>query len=120
MDAIKIMIVEDNKIEKEMLQGDLEKVGFDCVSTENGLEALSYLKDNTVDLIISDQNMPEIGGLELLQQVKKRFGDIPFVMLTGEGSISSAVISIKEGANDYLQKPYNLEELLRVIDRSIS
>lgn len=116
----KILIVEDNEIEKMMLQSDLEKAGYECIPTGNGVEALDYLKDDKVDLIISDQNMPEMGGLELLQEVKKRFGNLPFIMLTREGSIDSAVTTIREGANDYLQKPCNMEELQSVMSRSIS
>ncbi len=120
MTGKKVLIVEDNEIEKIMLLSDLEKAGYDCIPAGDGVQALDCLKTHRVDLIISDQNMPEMGGLELLHEVKARFGNIPFIMLTREGSIGSAVATIREGGNDYLQKPYNTDELLSVMGRAIT
>lgn len=120
MSGEKILLVEDNEIEKMMLTSDLEKAGYTCISTSNGIEALNYLQNDQVDLIISDQNMPEMDGLELLKEVNIRFGSIPFIMLTRDGSIDSAVASIRGGATDYLEKPCKFDELQSVMSRSMS
>ncbi len=116
----RLLIVEDNLIELTLLQSDLESRGYQCITAADGEEALEKLERREVDLIISDQNMPGMDGLSLLQEVKKRFGSLPFIMLTREGSIDAAVTSIRSGANDYLQKPYDIIELQSVINRSIS
>jgi DNA-binding NtrC family response regulator len=120
MSGEKILIVEDNFIELTILQSDLEKKGYLCVTAGDGVEALDKLGKDSVDLIISDQNMPGMGGLDLLQEVKNRFGDLPFIMLTREGSINAAVTSMRSGANDYLLKPHKIEDLQTIISRSIS
>lgn len=114
-----LLIVEDNRMELEVLRADMEKSGFHCLIAEDGKSALEIMGDTEVDLVLSDLYMPHMDGMELLNKTKK-LSNIPFIMLTGTGSVDNAVASIKQGADDYIQKPYNLNELLATIKRSIS
>lgn len=114
-----LLIVEDNRMELEVLRADMEKSGFHCLIAEDGKSALEIMDVTEVDLVLSDLYMPHMDGMELLNKTKKR-SNIPFIMLTGTGCVDSAVVSIKQGADDYIQKPYNLNELLATIKRSIS
>lgn len=120
MKSITVLIVEDKELDQKLLENDLRKSNFNCILSNNGKEALELLKGKEVDVILSDQRMPEMDGMELLREVKSRYGDLPFIMLTAVGTIDKAVASIKRGATDYIQKPYNLQELLAVIQRAIN
>lgn len=115
-----ILVVDDDEELLEHLKGKLTKWGFNCSLARNGVEALDVIEKNRVDLILSDQQMPKMDGLELLKEVKSRRGDIPFIMLTAFGTVNKAVLSMKQGADDYIQKPYDPENLLATIRRSLS
>jgi DNA-binding NtrC family response regulator len=115
-----ILCVDDEKSSRYLLDFHLKKCGFNILLSNSGFEALELLKKNHVDLILSDQLMPEMDGIKLLKEVKSKYGDdIPFIMVTAYGSIENAVISIKEGAYDYIQKPYNADELIATIKRAL-
>jgi DNA-binding NtrC family response regulator len=114
-----ILVVDDDEEILDDLKDKLVKWGFDCISTRDGTEALLAINDNQVNLIISDQQMPNMGGLELLSKLKSRKIELPFIMLTAFGSINNAITSLKHGANDYLEKPYNHDNLRVTIERSL-
>ncbi|MBI3600173.1 MAG: sigma-54-dependent Fis family transcriptional regulator, partial [Nitrospinae bacterium] len=118
-DGATILAVDDDNKFRLLLELQLKKWGFNILPAGNGVEALKILGNNHVDLILSDQGMPEMDGIRLLKEVKLKYGDIPFIMITAYGSIEKAVTSIKEGAYDYIQKPYNVDELFAVIRRAI-
>lgn len=115
-----VLIVDDEESDRLFLEYHLNNWGFRPLLASNGLEALRVIQENQIKLIISDHVMPEMDGLALLKIVKERYGGIPFIMATAYGSVEKAVISIKEGANDYLQKPINPDELKATINRSIN
>jgi len=115
-----ILVVDDDEELLEHLKGKLTKWGFNCSLARNGVEALDVIEKNHVDLILSDQQMPKMTGLELLKEVKSGHDDIPFIMLTAFGTVNKAVLSMKQGADDYIQKPYDPENLLTTIRRSLS
>jgi DNA-binding NtrC family response regulator len=89
------------------------------LSAGSGQDALGIIRKTPVDLIISDQMMPVMDGIDLLKRVKSVQEDIPFIMLTAHGSIDRAVAAIKEGAYHYLTKPFNAEELQTIIRRAL-
>jgi DNA-binding NtrC family response regulator len=120
MMAETILIVDDDRKIQKLLEVTLNAWEFNVLLADNGAKALETLDKKSVDLIVSDQNMPEMGGLELLVEVKRRSGEsIPFVMLTAFGSIEKAVESLKKGAYDYIQKPFNPEDLSVVVKRAL-
>lgn len=110
-----ILIVEDDTNLREALSDTLELNGFRVSQAENGQAALAVLQNTSADLILSDVQMQPIDGFELLQAVNKKFSHIPVVMMTAYGTIEKAVSAIREGARDYLVKPFETEELMQTI-----
>ncbi len=115
-----ILIVEDSEITRRTLGHKLKHSGFECLAAEDGLEALEVIERHDVDIVLSDQQMPRMDGIELLGEIKARYPDMPFILLTAHGSVTKAVISIKQGADDYLEKPCDPEDLVATIRRSLS
>ena len=117
MEKRTILAVEDTPSSLFLLTTQLEEAGYGVFSAEDGVEALRVLEDQPVDLILSDQEMPNMDGIELLKAVRKT-SDLPFVILTGYGSIDKAVEALKEGADDYITRPYDIDELCIRIERA--
>jgi len=122
MEKAKILIAEDEKTQRDLLEGFLRKEGFFVEAVANGREALQKLGGDLFDIVLVDYKMPELDGLQTLQEIRRHYPDIPVVMMTAFGTVETAVASMKEGALDYLTKPIDLEELLlifqKVIERS--
>ncbi len=114
-----ILIVDDNTITCEVIRRNLEIAGyhvFAAVSVDNAIKILSRQK---IDLLITDYKMPRHTGLELIKYVRDHLQDIGIIMLTGYGSINSAVSAIKEGADEYITKPFTDKELLDAVKKII-
>ena len=107
----KILIAEDEAISLKHLTYALEKEGYEVTGTKDGLSAFSLFEKNTYDVIIADIKMPEMDGLTLLEKIKAREPDAEVIIITGFGSIESAVTAMKKGASEYVTKPFNLDEL---------
>ena len=110
-----ILIVDDEDIARANMEHVLKKDGYNCKSANNGVEALKILKEDDVDLIISDLKMDQMDGLELLEEVNRSHHDIPMIMVTGFATVDSAVKALKSGAAHYLGKPVNLNELRKTV-----
>ena len=96
------------------MKGVLKKLGFkNIIEAENGKTALSKLKKEDVGLVISDWNMPEMTGLELLKAVKteEKFKDLPFIMLTAEGQKDCVIEAVKAGVTNFIVKPFTPDTL---------
>ncbi len=116
----RILVVDDKQSFCFMLKGYLEDAGYQVACAANGAEALAELKQGPFDLILSDMVMPEMDGVALLRQVHSHHPQLPFILVTAHGSVDSAVAAMKEGADDYLLKPLNREELLLVVARMLA
>ncbi len=114
---MEILIVDDERVQCEMLAGFLRKQGYRPDTAENGRIALEKFKIGSFDLVLTDQRMPEMEGLQLLKEIKRLNPETVVVIMTAFGSVSSAVAAMKEGAYDYLTKPIDLDELLLLIHR---
>jgi DNA-binding NtrC family response regulator len=112
---IKILLIDDEPNSTQFLRKALIKKGFDIVEENDSLRAKELILENYFDIIISDLQMPGISGLELLKVKPK---NTLFIMITGYGSVNSAVESMKLGAFDYVNKPFNLEEFLMKVDKA--
>jgi two-component system NtrC family response regulator len=108
----RILVVDDEPAQRELISGFLKKQAFDVVVTESGAKAVEFFRQETIDLILTDQKMPNMSGLDLLQAVRAINPEIPVILMTAFGSIEAAVSAIQGGATDYLTKPLNLDELL--------
>ncbi|MBW2690876.1 MAG: sigma-54-dependent Fis family transcriptional regulator [Deltaproteobacteria bacterium] len=115
----KILVVDDSAPTLEIIQRNLEAAGYE-VFTAPGVEpAITFLEQNSVDLVITDKIMPKISGLELLKYVKENVKETEIMIITGYPSIKGAVEAVKDGAEDYLVKPFTDEELLSAVSRML-
>src|SRR4030042_2591108 len=96
-----ILIVDDNRSDLFLLEEHLKEWGYTPLAVSSGVAALERLKTQAVDLIISDQRMDGMDGIELLQWVKQAHPTLPFIMLTVEQEIPKAVAAVKQGADAY-------------------
>lgn len=108
---LKILVAEDEEISMKHLLYALEKAGHEVTGVKNGLEAIGKINDRRFDALITDIKMPGLGGMELLKRVKEGFPEMEVIIITGFGSVSSAVDAMKQGAYDYITKPFDLDEL---------
>lgn len=113
--GIKLLIVDDEVQFLESISRRLEMRGFEVSKASSGLEALEAAKVGGFDLAILDLKMPGMDGEEVLETLKREHKHLEVIILTGHGSIDSAVLCTKLGAFGYLSKPYELDKLLEVL-----
>lgn len=119
MASTKILVVDDELIMRESLAGWLDRDGHEVKTAASGEEALERVKGSRFDILLVDIKMEGISGMEVLRQVKASDPDVAVVMITAYGSIPSAIEAMKNGAYDYLLKPFDPNELGVVIDKII-
>lgn len=107
----RVLVVDDEESIREFLEIMLKKEGYDVTCVEDGQQALDLLKKKTVDMVISDLQMPNVTGIELLKQVKDQYPDMLFMMITAFGTTETAVEAMKLGAYDYITKPFKIDEV---------
>ncbi len=107
----KILLVDDEEGTRLALGWTLENRGFSVTTADNGVDALKKMNGSSFDLVITDLVMEEMGGMDLLEQIKKQRLETAVIILTGFGNVVSAVQTLKLGADDYIQKPCDVEEL---------
>jgi len=114
-----VLIIDDEKVQTGILGDILTHEGYD-VTTENEPEqALARAQNQFFDLVISDMKMPQMDGIELLRRLRKIHPDLDVIIMTAFGTIETAVKAMREGAFDYVMKPFSKEELLITIQRAI-
>jgi two-component system, NtrC family, response regulator AtoC len=115
--AARILVVEDMQSFRALIRSYLEDAGYRVTCVAGGIEALVALEQERFDLVLSDLVMIGMDGMALLNQVRRRHPQLPFVLVTAHGSIDNAVAAMKNGADDYLQKPFRHRELVTVVER---
>ncbi len=115
-----ILIVDDEKNIREGLGKALEMDGYEVLLAEDGQEAFDRVGEDEVDLVIADLKMPRMSGEELLQRMVETHPTIPVIILTGHGTIESAVNAMRAGAFDFMTKPVNLDRLSLLVKRALS
>ena len=119
MEPMKILVVDDEAPIREMLKQGLSQMGeFTVEVTHNGPEAIEKIENDVFDLVLTDMKMPGMDGIELLKTVKGTRPDLTVILMTAYGSIETAVEAIKIGADDYITKPIDLNELLIHISKA--
>jgi DNA-binding NtrC family response regulator len=113
-----ILIVDDEQAQRDLLAGYLEKRGYTVSTAASGKEAIELNRTTGFDLVILDLKMPEIDGIETMSRMREIDPQAFFIILTGYGTVESAVEAMKIGAYDYLSKPVNLDELEVLIERA--
>jgi two-component system chemotaxis response regulator CheY len=112
---VRVLIADDSKTSQMLVMRALHHItGIEFLSAENGLEALAVLESNQVDLLITDVNMPEMDGIALVREVRKKQNDreLPILIITAKGEASAKSDGMALGANAYVLKPLSGQELL--------
>ena len=115
--AESILVVDDEEIIRDSLVFILKKEGYQIAEAANGKVALDMLKENSFDVVVTDLEMPEMKGLELLEEISRRSPETMVMIITAYGSIESAIVALRKGAVDYILKPVDFDELLLKIRR---
>jgi DNA-binding NtrC family response regulator len=110
-----ILVVDDDLQMRTALKEAIFRVGFQAVLAGDGQEALQKITQASFSMIVTDMKMPRMDGLSLLKEIRRRIGNIPILVITGFGTIQDAVEVMREGAADYLIKPFSFEDLLNKI-----
>jgi DNA-binding NtrC family response regulator len=114
-----ILIVEDEAKMRRLLELNLGDDGFTTFSAEDAETGLKLLRENSIDLVLTDLKLPGMNGLEFLQTIKRQNAALPVVVMTAFGSVETAVDAMKAGASDYVLKPFSLTEMRMVIHKEL-
>jgi DNA-binding NtrC family response regulator len=114
-ELFRILVVDDEPTQLELVTGFLRRQGFEVAQAAGGRAAVACIKQQAFDLILTDQRMPDLSGLEVLEAARSTSPETAVVIMTAYGTIETAVSAVKAGAADYLAKPLNLDELLHRI-----
>jgi len=114
-----ILLVEDEENLHETLKLNLEMEGYSVTSAYDGSEAMKMVEEEYFDLIIMDVMLPEMDGISVTENIRLNNNDVPVLMLSAKNTGQDRVLGLKKGADDYLTKPFNLEELLLRVDKLI-
>ncbi|GAB1305550.1 response regulator transcription factor [Bacillus altitudinis] len=112
MNKGKILVVEDEKKIARVLSLELEYEGYEVSVQDTGMKGLQALEEESFDLVLLDVMLPELSGLEVLRRVRKTNTATPIILITARGSVPDKVSGLDLGANDYITKPFDIEELL--------
>lgn len=118
-DAARILVVDDERVIREILAEFLTLEGFSVNTVEDGEKALTELRLHPYDLLITDLKMPRLSGLQLLEKIESERLGVLTVLMTGFGTVETAIEAMKKGAYDYLLKPFKVEEVIHVVERAL-
>jgi len=119
MEQINVLVVDDEQDVLQTLESMLNELKFTTLTANSGDKAMEIIEKNKIDVVLSDIYMPETDGFELLKNIRVFDKEIVFLMITGKPTIETAVQSIREGAYDYITKPFDMEDLRIKINRCI-
>ncbi len=119
MSNSKIIVIDDQEIMRESLETALTDCGYSVDSFASGVDALERVRKISPDLVITDIRMPEMDGMEVLRNVKDVDATIPVIVITAYGTVENAVKAMKAGAEDYIMKPFKVEEIEIVVNRAL-
>ena len=116
----RILIVDDDQVSRQLFRETLENEGYRVYLAQSAGEALSRLREESVDLLLTDVRMSGPSGLDLTRTIHSEQPDLPIIVMTAFGSLETAIEAIHEGAFDFISKPMNLEELKKIISRALA
>ena len=119
-DKSHILVVDDEEALRTVLGSELESSGYEVSTAADGDEAISVIQNKKFDLVLLDSKMPNVDGFGVLKFIKKNFPKLKVIMLTGFADLKNAIESKKNGAEDFVSKPYDLVDLLTTIERVLS
>ena len=118
MNKGRILIIDDEEIVSTSCRRILEPEGYSVKTADNGRTGFTLLKNHTFDLVITDLMMPDMDGIEVLRKIRETWPDTEVIIMTGYGTVKTAVKAMKIGVFDYIEKPFNPEDLLSLITKA--
>ena len=119
LETARILVVDDEKVIREILADFLTMEGYVVHAVEDGAQALEELHKRSYNLVISDLKMPNLSGLELIQKISEESIPVLTVIMTGFGTVETAIEAMKKGAYDYILKPFKVEEVIHIVQRGL-
>src|SRR4030042_6378272 len=119
VDETRIMIIDDEPLIRITVQDALVAEGYKVITAETGGNGRTLLRENRADMVITDLRLPDMDGIQILREVKRFNPETHVILITAFGSIDSAVTAMKEGASEYLTKPFSMDELLLIVKRLV-
>ncbi len=116
----RLLIVDDSRSVRETLAASLETVGYEVLTAASGEEAFEHLRSSPIDLALLDLRLPEMSGIEILQFINNESPDTRVIIITGHGSLDTAIEALRAGAIDYLIKPIDVDQVFLSIRRALS
>jgi signal transduction histidine kinase len=117
-DAIRVLVVDDEKVVRDGCHRVLSGKGYEVTAAENGQAALDVLARESVDIVLLDLKMPVMSGEEVLEIAGQQYPDIPVIIITGHGTVDTAVECMKKGAYDFITKPFQIDQFVLTINRA--
>jgi len=114
---IRLLVVDDEQSIRRLCMTIGDTLGYSCTEAESAEAVIARLSQNPPDIVVTDLRLPNLSGAELLRQVKARSAETEVVIMTGHGSVGSAVEAMKLGAYDYIEKPFRVEEMRLLLRR---
>lgn len=115
-----ILVVDDDPQMRAALSEAIQRLGHRAILCDSGVDAIGKLNETPYSLIVTDMKMPKMDGLTFLKEARRRIGNMPVLVITGFGTVENAVETMKEGATDYLMKPFSFDALSKTIESIIS
>lgn len=110
-----ILVIENETDTSEMIQEVLKRAGYQVIAAKCGKAALEQIANNNVKLILCDIALPDIDGFAILEQVKRKYSDVPLVFTTAKTELKNKIKAVQMGVDGYLCKPFSIKELLEVV-----
>ena len=118
---MKVLVVDDSGVMRKVIVRALNSLGVkDCIEAANGLDAFNLFQSENFDLILTDWNMPEKNGLELITEIRATGATLPVIMITTEAQKGQVVAAVQAGVSDYLTKPFDNEVLRAKLDKFVA
>ena len=115
----RILFIDDDKAGREVALFNLRGAGYEVTAASDGQEGLSLFSPETFDVVITDVKMPGLSGIEVLRRIKKQAPEIPVLVITAFGNVETAVEAMKEGAYDFIGKPFHRDQLLLSVGKAL-
>jgi len=116
----RILVVDDDEGVREYVEAVLSRAGLEVVCAPDGAHGLRALDERSPDLVLLDLAMPDTNGMDLLRRIKERDQQLPVVMLSGQGAVANVVESLRNGASDFVSKPFEPEQLESAVRRVLA
>ncbi len=115
-----ILVVDDELLIRDLLYDFFQDQGWEIAIADNGKKAMEILKSKDIDLLLTDIRMPEMDGLDLTVFVQENYPKLPVILMTGFPSVDSAVTALRAKVEDYIIKPFNINQLYKTVEKKVN